>query len=87
MTHEDGLVYQIFLVAPAPCGKWVAEQGRKFPRSESRWRPFAGPLSIASQRQAGIILNSMFHGLLAQAILWESTIAFPSAEAAPSTSD
>jgi integrase/recombinase XerD len=69
MTHEDWLVYQAFLAAPAPCGKWVAEQGRKFPRSDSRWRPFAGPLSAASQRQAGIILNSMFSWLVSAGYL------------------
>lgn len=69
LTHEDWLVYQRFLASPAPSEKWVADKGRKHPRSDSRWRPFAGPLSAASQRQAGIILNSMFSWLVAAGYL------------------
>lgn len=69
ITHEDWLVYQSFLASLAPNTKWVTEQGRKFPRSDSRWRPFAGPLSVASQRQAGVILNSMFSWLVSAGYL------------------
>jgi integrase len=69
LTHEDWLVYQSFLASPAPRGKWVADKGRKHPRSDRRWRPFAGPLSPASQRQAGVILNSMFAWLVSAGYL------------------
>jgi len=38
--------------------------GRKVARSDPRWRPFAGPLSPASQRQAFVILNTLFAWLV-----------------------
>lgn len=64
LTHEDWLVYQAFLRDPQPRERWVASVGRKFPRQHPQWKPFAGPLSQASQRQAGVILNSMFSWLV-----------------------
>lgn len=64
LTHEDFLVYQRFLLDPQPREKWVAGGGKKHPRSDERWRPFYGPLSVASQRQAMIILNVMFAWLV-----------------------
>ena len=64
LTHEDFLVYQQFLLDPQPREKWVAGGGRKHPRDDPRWRPFYGPLSTASQRQAMIILNVMFSWLV-----------------------
>ncbi|MCD6026141.1 MAG: integrase [Solimicrobium sp.] len=39
-------------------------RGRKVGRSHPDWRPFDGPLSAASQRQAIIILNTMFSWLV-----------------------
>lgn len=64
LTHEDFLVYQQFLLDPQPRDRWVAGVGRKHPRDDPRWRPFYGPLSTASQRQAMIILNVMFSWLV-----------------------
>lgn len=64
LTHEDFLVYQRFLLNPQPREKWVAGGGKKHPRGDERWRPFYGPLSPASQRQAMIILNVMFAWLV-----------------------
>ncbi|WP_250480792.1 tyrosine-type recombinase/integrase [Caballeronia sp. GAOx1] len=64
LTHEDCLRYQQFLADPQPAGTWVAGGGRKHPRSDVRWRPFYGPLSPSSQRQATIILNAMFSWLV-----------------------
>lgn len=64
ITHEDWLVYQSFLLNPQPRERWIASEGRKFPRAHPQWRPFAGPLSPASQRQAGVILNSLFSWLV-----------------------
>jgi site-specific recombinase XerD len=64
MTHEDWLVYQAFMLDPQPRERWVATDGRKFPRAHPQWRPFAGPLSPASQKQAGVILNSLFAWLV-----------------------
>jgi len=64
LTHEDLLAYQHFLADPHPAAVWVAGGGRKHPRSDARWRPFYGPLSAASQRQAMVILNVMFAWLV-----------------------
>jgi integrase/recombinase XerD len=64
LTHEDLLVYQHFLADPQPSARWTASGGRKHPRSDPRWRPFYGPLSATSQRQAMVILNVMFAWLV-----------------------
>jgi integrase/recombinase XerD len=64
LTHEDCLVYQRFLSDPQPAAVWVAAGSRKHARADSRWRPFYGPLSPASQRQAMVILNVMFAWLV-----------------------
>jgi site-specific recombinase XerD len=64
LTHEDCLRYQQFLADPQPAVTWVAGCGRKHPRSDARWRPFYGPLSPSSQRQATVILNAMFSWLV-----------------------
>ena len=64
LTHEDLLVYQHFLANPQPAERWTANGGRKHPRNDTRWRPFYGPLSVSSQRQAMVILNVMFAWLV-----------------------
>lgn len=64
LTHEDLLLYQHFIADPQPAARWIMNSGRKAARQDSRWRPFAGPLSPASQRQAIIILNTMFAWLV-----------------------
>lgn len=64
LTHEDFLVYQRFLADPQPAERWVMKPGRKWSRFEPDWRPFAGPLSATSQRQAIVILNTMFAWLV-----------------------
>jgi len=69
LSYEDFLVYQHFLIDPQPADSWVMSPGRKFPRSHADWRPFAGPLAPTSQRQAIIILNSMFSWLVAAGYL------------------
>ncbi|MFP3556719.1 tyrosine-type recombinase/integrase [Paraburkholderia sp. SIMBA_049] len=64
LTHEDLLLYRVFLVNPQPENRWVSANSGKYPRGDARWRPFNGPLSPASQRQALIILNGMFTWLV-----------------------
>lgn len=64
LTHEDLLVYQRFLGDPQPAQRWVMKAGRKWSRFDPDWRPFAGPLAPTSQRQAIIILNTMFSWLV-----------------------
>jgi integrase/recombinase XerD len=69
LMHEDLLVYQRFLADPQPAGRWVLKSGYKCSRSDPNWRPFAGPLSATSQRQAMVILNSMFSWLVSAGYL------------------
>lgn len=64
LTHEDLLRYQHFLGDPQPAARWIMRDGRKFGRSHAEWRPFAGPLSPSSRRQAFIILNTLFSWLV-----------------------
>lgn len=64
LTHEDFLAYSRFLLDPQPREQWVSGGGTKYPRHDVRWRPFYGPLSPASQRQAMVILNVMFSWLV-----------------------
>jgi integrase/recombinase XerD len=64
LTHEDLLVYERFLANPQPAEQWVMAAAQKPPRTSPAWRPFAGPLSPASQRQALSVLNSLFNWLV-----------------------
>lgn len=64
LVHEDWLRYRKFLEDPQPAARWVSPAGRKYPRAHPAWRPFAGPLSPSSCRQAGIILNALFSWLV-----------------------
>lgn len=64
LTHEDLLRFKGFIADPQPASRWVSANGGKYPRGDERWRPFNGPLSPASQRQALIILNAMFTWLV-----------------------
>lgn len=64
LTHEDLLIYKRFIQDPQPRDKWVSNGGRKYSRTDERWRPFYGPLAAASQRQAMVILNVMFAWLV-----------------------
>lgn len=63
LSHEDFLVYQRFLADPQPTKRWIMIK-RKVARDDPKWRPFAGPLSPTSQRQAIVILNGMFSWLV-----------------------
>lgn len=69
LTHEDLLAYQHFLADPQPAARWVAGGGRKHARDDARWRPFYGPLSATSQRQAMVILNTLFSWLVSAGYL------------------
>ena len=75
LTHEDLLNYQGFLANPQPVERWVMSIRRKVPRADPRWRPFAGPLTPTSQRQAIIILNALFAWLVSAGYLAGNPLA------------
>ncbi|MEX3969574.1 tyrosine-type recombinase/integrase [Paraburkholderia caribensis] len=75
LTHEDLLRYRAFLLNPQPVERWISATGGKFSRTDSRWRPFNGPLSAASQRQAMVVLNAMFTWLVSAGYLKGNPIA------------
>lgn len=64
LAHEDLLLYERFLADPQPAERWVMTVRQRPGRDSPHWRPFAGPLSSASQRQALSILNAMFSWLV-----------------------
>lgn len=54
------LVYQRFLASPEPTQRRVMAAGPKPSRNSPDWRPFAGPLSPTSARQALSLFKSLF---------------------------
>jgi site-specific recombinase XerD len=58
---EDCVAYKAFLFDPQPRARWCAPRGAKVGSPE--WRPFAGPLSARSCRQALTILSGLFRFL------------------------
>jgi integrase/recombinase XerD len=75
LAHEDLLAYQRFLADPQPAERWVMRPGLKPSRSSPQWRPFAGPLSPSSQRQAMSILNGLFNWLVEAGYLTGNPLA------------
>lgn len=61
LGREDFQFYQEFLANPQPSNIWC---GPRSERTSSKWRPFKGPLSENSQRQALIIINALFSYLV-----------------------
>lgn len=58
VRFEDLAAYSAFLMDPQPADQWIART--KYQKTDPRWRPFAGPLSAASHRQAIVILRGLF---------------------------
>lgn len=69
LTHEDMLAYQHFTADPQPADRWVSKSKRRVAREHADWRPFQGPLSPSSRRQAMVILNVMFGWLVSAGYL------------------
>ena len=69
LTHEDMLAYEHFTANPQPADRWVSTSRRRVPREHADWRPFQGPLSPSSRRQAMVILNVMFGWLVSAGYL------------------
>lgn len=61
LGREDFQRYQEFLANPQPSNIWC---GPRAERTSLAWRPFKGPLSENSQRQALIIINALFSYLV-----------------------
>ncbi|MET3134299.1 integrase/recombinase XerD [Oxalobacteraceae bacterium GrIS 1.11] len=55
---EDLFHYSAFLMMPAPAADWIA--ATRWRRDDPRWRPFCGPLSDGSHRQALVIIKGLF---------------------------
>ncbi|MFM0515050.1 tyrosine-type recombinase/integrase [Paraburkholderia sp. RL17-373-BIF-A] len=64
LTHEDLQLFRQFLNDPQPHARWVADDGRKYPRHDPRWRPFYRTLGPSSQYQAMVIINALFAWLV-----------------------
>jgi site-specific recombinase XerD len=64
---EDVVRYRAFLADPQPRARWCGRKGA--PVGSPQWRPFEGPLSPRSRRQALVVLKSMFHFLQDQGYL------------------
>lgn len=75
LTQEDLLRYQHFLANPHPSERWIMPANRRASRQNPLWRPFSGPLSLASQRQAMIVLNTLFSWLVTAGYLAGNPLA------------
>ncbi|GAB2724870.1 hypothetical protein GCM10027019_00460 [Melaminivora jejuensis] len=82
LAHEDFLLYERFLADPQPAERWVMQVAQKAPRASPHWRPFAGPLDRASQRQAMTILNNLFNWLVQAGYLAGNPLALRRRKAA-----
>ncbi|WP_442490057.1 tyrosine-type recombinase/integrase [Halomonas litopenaei] len=61
LTRANLDEFEAFLADPRPREQWV---GPVRPRQDPRWRPFRGPLSLASRRQSLVILQGMMAWLV-----------------------
>ena len=85
LSHEDLLRFQHFLQDPQPTERWILPRGAKVARSHADWRPFVGPLSTSSRRQALTVLNSLFNWLVAAGYLAANPLALLRSGHAPSS--
>lgn len=80
MTAEDCSAYVAFLANPVPAETWCGPRSRE--KWSPLWRPFEGPLSPQTQRQAVTILKSLYRFLVDKGYLlgnpWQS-VAKPDA--------
>ncbi|MCX5591779.1 tyrosine-type recombinase/integrase [Alcaligenes endophyticus] len=75
LQHEDLQAYQHFLANPQPAQRWVTQAGKRPARNSPAWRPFVGPLSSSSQRQAMLIVNALFAWLVQAGYLVSNPLA------------
>lgn len=60
LTTADLLDFLTFLGQPAPAERWITPDHRTYALDDQRWRPFAGPLSPTTCRQACSVFNDLF---------------------------
>lgn len=77
----DVRAYVRFLQDPQPAAVWVSPVKR--PRQHPDWRPFAGPLSPASQRYALVQLGSLYAWMVKGGWLQGNPVALVKKPAAP----
>ncbi|MEM5432821.1 phage integrase family protein [Cupriavidus oxalaticus] len=68
LTTGDVAAYVKFLADPQPSERWITT--RRIPRWHADWRPFDGPLSMASQATTFAILSSLCTWLARQRYLY-----------------
>lgn len=64
--------YIRFTGAPQPAENWISKT--KWPRQDSRWRPFAGPLGAKSQRLAITVLSNLFKWMKSMDFIAENPV-------------
>ena len=77
----DVRAYVKFMADPQPAAVWVSPVKR--PRQHPAWRPFAGPLSVASQRYALVQLGSLYNWMVKGGWLKGNPVALVKKPAAP----
>ena len=82
LTHEDLLAYDRFMADPQPADRWICHSRQRLSRAQPDWRPFQGPLSPASRRQAMVILNVMFGWLVSAGYLAGNPLSLVAAASA-----
>lgn len=68
LNEADCIAYRAFLADPQPRERWCAARSRE--RWSPAWRPFAGGLSPAAQRQAMVILHNLYEYLIKKNYLY-----------------
>ena len=61
LNRDDFIAYEAFVADPQPQEIWC---GPRYPRTSNKWRPFQGPLTLQSQRQALVIIQSLLSYLV-----------------------
>jgi len=72
LVRDDFSRFEAFLANPIPASRWC---GPRASRNDVSWRPFEGPLSPASRRQALVIINSLFAYLVEAGYLGSNPIS------------
>jgi hypothetical protein len=61
LDEADIRAFAEFLAAPRPASDWICRNGES--RNSPQWRPFTGPLSLASVRLVFTVLSLLFNWL------------------------